>query len=586
MESLPGAESLLHGSPPDANQISTSTSVQQPESGSEQLSNLSRSSSLVQRKRSSLPPRAANSARHAKRLTLNFPINLNEPEPTDPNLTSPGSITPVTQSSTRPSTAQAPGTPMSFDVPDDGYDFLRAIASQERKVMELREELTRAEAELVTIKKQWAQSEKSRKRAEIHHAEPLMPLRSPESAAPEATSLHARELSMSSVASSTVSQERMSRDLDRRSSMRISAPGTKIGTNGRRVFHGTHTRTLSLLSPVTAPSSSRGEMGLSEADRVGRFPRSATLPSVDRSNVATMSAQLDESQVPEHLLAQWRNTLPPPSREALVRTGKQMASDLREGLWTFLEDIRQATVGEEGISGTHTRNMSPSNSLAPPNGRKRDSLAQSRSRERLLADGKLSRSSSSSSRGRGPAAETKTGKDTKPAEISTSFWNEFGIDTPAQKSPNARRTPSDIKAATRNEATEAEQRDHRSSNSIDAEENEDFDEWGSWDAPLSGQKTHTPSSSRSTVESKRDRSPTTQGSSPRTSASFGDWNPTSSALDHNISEGIPWPAITKLAPSKLQRTASNLMAEWERSLSSSPERNASPSLSRKSSKKD
>ncbi|CAI7600802.1 unnamed protein product [Penicillium glandicola] len=574
MESLPGAESLLHGPFPDQ------TSTVQP-SASEP--SLSRSSSLAQKKGPSLP--RAPTARHAKRLTLNFPINLNEPESApDHSVASPGSITPATHSSTRPSPAHPPGTPMAFDVPDDGYDFLRAIASQERKVMELREELTRAEADLVAIKKQWALSEKSRKRAEINHVEPLMPLRSPDFATPEASSSHAREQSMSSVTSSTVSQERRSRDLDRRSSMRIAtAPGTKIGSNGRRVFHGTHTRTLSLLSPVSGPSfSSRGEPGPSVSERVGRTPRSATLPSVDRNN-AMISSQLDESQVPEHLLAQWRNTLPPPSREALVRTGRQMASDLREGLWTFLEDIRQATVGEEGISGTQTRSSS-SNSLAPPNGRKRESMAGSRSRERLLADGKLSRSSSSS-RGRGPAAETKTGKDTKPAEISTSFWNEFGIDTPAQKSPNAPRTPSGNKTANRNEATEAEQRGHRSSNSIDAQE-EDLDNWDSWDTPLSKQKTHTPSSSRSTVASKHDQSPTTQGSSPRTSASFGDWNTASSALDSSVSEGIPWPTITKLAPSKLQRTASNLMAEWERSLSPSPERTGSPSLSRKDSKKD
>ncbi|KAJ5165632.1 uncharacterized protein N7500_007462 [Penicillium coprophilum] len=573
MESLPGAESLVYGPFPDQ----TST----PDSASEQCpSTLSRSSSLAQKK-GSLP----RTARHAKRLTLNFPINLNDPETPDSNITSPGSITPVTQSATRPSPAQPPGTPMAFDVPDDGYDFLRAIASQERKVMELREELTRAEADLVTIKKQWAMSEKSRKRAEINHAEPLIPLRSPDSATPEASISHCREQSMSSVTSSTVSQERVSRDLDRRASIRAAAaPGTKIGTNGRRVFHGAHTRTLSLLSPVSGPNiSSRGESGPSE-ERVGRTPRSATLPSVDRKNAAMMSAQLDESQVPEHLLAQWQKTLPPPSREALVRTGKQMASDLREGLWTFLEDIRQATVGEEGINGTQTRS-SPSNSLAPPNSRKRESLAGSRSRERLLADGKLSRSSSSSSRGRGPAAETKTGKDTKPAEISTSFWNEFGIDTPAQKSPNVPRTPSDSKPANRNEANEAEQRVHLSSNSLDAQD-EDFDSWDSWDTPLSAQKTHTPSSSRSTVASKRDQSPVTQGSSPRTSASFGDLNPASSALDSGVSEGIPWPAITKLAPSKLQRTASNLMAEWERSLSPSPERTASPSLTRKDSKRD
>jgi hypothetical protein len=55
-----------------------------------------------------------------------------------------------------------------------------------------------------------------------------------------------------------------------------------------------------------------------------------------------------------------------------------------------------------------------------------------------------------------------------------------------------------------------------------------------------------------------------------------------------MTEGIPWPTITKLAPSKLQRTASNLMAEWERSLSPSPERKDSPSSpsQSKSGKKD
>ncbi|KAG0155587.1 hypothetical protein PDIDSM_2759 [Penicillium digitatum] len=572
MESLPGAESL-HGPIPD-NQNST---VPQADSAAEQFShsNLSLSSPLAQKRISSLPH--GKTARHAKRLTLNFPINLNEPETPD-NVTSPGAITPVTQSSTRPSTAQLPGTPMAFDVPDDGYDFLRAIASQERKVMELREELTRAEADLATIKKQWALSEKSRKRAEINHAEPLVPLRTPDFSMPELPSSHGRGQSISSVASSTVSQERMSRDLGRRSSLRAAAatPGTKIGSNGRRVFHGTHTRTLSLLSPVSGPGiSSRGESGFPDAasERVGRTPRSATLPSVDRNNAALMGAQLGESQVPEHLLAQWQKTIPPPSREALVRTGKQMASDLREGLWTFLEDIRQATVGEEGINGTKTRS-SPSNSLAPSNGRKRDSFAASRSRERLLADGRPSRSSSSSSRGRGPAAETKTGKDTKPAEISTSFWNEFGIDTPAQKSPNAPRTPSDTKAANRSETNEAEHRGHRSSSSIDAQDEDST-------AGIAGTRPYP-----RTRRIRPHRSPTTQDSSPRTSASFGDLYPASSALDPSVTEGIPWPAITKLAPSKLQRTASNLMAEWERSLSPSSERTASPSFSRKDSKKD
>ena len=59
-----------------------------------------------------------------------------------------------------------------------------------------------------------------------------------------------------------------------------------------------------------------------------------------------------------------------------------------------------------------------------------------------------------------------------------------------------------------------------------------------------------------------------------TRTSFGDWRPLheTTVPDPSVSDGIPWPAITKLTPSKLTRTASNLMAEWERSLSPSPDR--------------
>ncbi|KAJ5597093.1 hypothetical protein N7450_003551 [Penicillium hetheringtonii] len=568
MESSPGlGETISHGPPPDASHslISTGTST---DSVSEKSSHLSRSSSLLLQKRSSLPPRAHAGARHAKRLTLNFPINipLDQPASASDAVASPGSMTPVTQSSTRPSPALPAGTPLPFDSEDDGYDFLRAIASQERRVMELREELNRAESDLASLKKQWALSEKSKKRTEInHHAEPMMPLRSPEFAGgPEGSAIsHRREQSMSSVGSSAVSQERLSRELDRRNSIRAAAApkGTSISANGRRVFQGSHARTLSLLSPTTAPGSSVGSPGPSEMDRVGRTPRSATLPSVERNNVSSIGMPTDESQVPDHVLEQWRKTMPPPSREALMRTGKQMASDLREGLWTFFEDIRQATVGEEGISATESRTMSPSNSLGQSSSRKRESLqAKSRSRERLSVAG---------------AAENTSGKDTTPADISKSFWHEFGVDSPAQMSPGARRSSSHHKnnkaavATTPRGENEPEHPDHRSSSPAETED-DTIGNWDMWDTPLPASKMkHTPSSSRSTVEStKHDQSPTTQGSSPRTSASFGDWNPNLAAPDPSVTEGILGPPSRK----------------WERSLSPSPERQ-SPDSS-KSSKKD
>jgi hypothetical protein len=352
----------------------------------------------------------------------------------------------------------------------------------------------------------------------------MLPLRSPDLNGPEGSSPHRREQSMSSVGSSSVSQERISRELDRRSFIRPTpAKGTTISANGRRVFQGSHTRTLSLLSPVTAPSPSVGGASPSDAERVGRTPRSATLPSVERNNAASIDMPMDESQVPEHVLSQWRKTMPPPSREALMRTGKQMASDLREGLWTFFEDIRQATVGEEGINATESRTMSPPNSLTPSNSHKRDSLAKSQSRDRLSATGSGSRSTSSSSRRRRPAAETSSGKDTKPVDISSSFWHEFGVDSPAQTSTGDHRSPSDntIDATTPRGTSDPERPNHRSGSPVAAED-DTADNWDMWDNPLPTSKmTHTPSSSRSTVESsKLDGSPGTQGSSPRTSARY------------------------------------------------------------------
>ncbi|KAK6820409.1 hypothetical protein RU639_007624 [Aspergillus parasiticus] len=492
---------------------------------------------LRQQKRASLPARPHGAARHKKRLTLNFPINV-PPLTTalDSAVTEPSSMTPVTRPSTRHSHIPAVGTPVTFDDQDDGSDLLTAIASQERKVLELREELQRAETELDSLKRQWESSEKTKKRIDIsHRAEPLIPLRSPDRPGADERVLHSREHSVASSESPSVAQPRFSRELERRHSVRAAAAkGTKISANGRRVFQGSHTRTLSLLSPTVGPvpnlpGSELGN-GQPDQDRMGRAPRAATLPSAERSPMVLGSN--------EDMVAQWRKTMPPPSREALMRTGKQMASDLREGLWTFLEDIRQATVGEEGINATESRAV-PSRS------------STSRSRDRLSTKGGMSSRSASSSRSKGAGAKL-SGKDSKSADIDSSFWSEFGIDTSGQKSPNAQR------ASTTPSGPNAQNEPNR----LDIEDN-----WDDWDTPQP-KKMHTPSSSQSTWESKQDQSPMTP-SSPRTSTSFGDWRPLhdSSVPDPSVSDGIPWPAMADMPSPKLPRTATDLMAEWERSLS-------------------
>ena len=584
-----------------------------------------------QMKRASLPARSRMTARHQKRLTLNFPINIPPPGTTTapasavPSLTSPGAMTPLTQSSARQSLAL--NTPLMLDTlqqPDDGSAILTAIASQERKVLELKEELQREEAELGSLKRQWVSTEKVRKQTVAnHHAEQLVSLRSPapsmSSSQPPPTPLDSEATPPGSATPD--SGARRSKDLERRRSMRtpVTAGGSSISANGRRVFHGSHARMLSLLSAQSTDSgvsSNNNNNGNSNSNGNGngnkaskqeteftRPPRSATLPlsmdrlannAADEADLALVSSSLENPT--DDMITQWRKTMPPPSREALMRTGKQMASDLREGLWTFLEDIRQATVGEEGINATEVRGgMSPS--------------AASMNR----------RSPSSSSAQTRGTSTGNSGKDTAATDIDSSFWNEFGIDTPGQKSD-----------ATNNQHQNNDNNHPPSSvpdsNPLDTS-NDDLDEWNVWDAPQP-RNMHTPSSSRSTLESKNDQSPRSQTSSPRTSSStrsvngwqgklvclslpfssplfcecsndvltlfnsFGDWRPlsqTTSIPDPSVSDGIPWPAITKLAPSKLTRTASSLMSEWERSLSPSPDPTGlagSSSSTPKESKKD
>lgn len=488
------------------------------------------------------PPNTAsssrpNGARHSKRLTLNFPIN-----PPPPDVSSPGSMTAVTHSSARQS--QSPALPpdtgsASFDEHDDGNGLLRAIASQERKVLELREELQHAESDLAALKKQWTSSEKTRKRTEINlHAEPLLSLKSPDDPG------HRRPQSIAAPPDTTASSSsaRQSRDLDRRHSVRSTAApapaGSTVSVNGRRVFQGSHARTLSLLS-AASDSASRKPDSLDHArpdsDRIARVPRAATLPSVDRITTDPPFRTPDTIPKPATAVAagdippQWRNSMPPPSREALMRTGKQMASDLREGLWTFLEDIRQATVGEEGINGTETRGISSSPG-APAAVRKRDSF-NSPSANRLSVHGggarssRSSRSSASLHSSRSPngsgRAGSGSGNEPSSTDIDASFWNEFGIDTP--QTDGRSRTP--VKGAGHRDASEALSASRRADADADAGvDNWDWDQSTPQPPPQPPTSTttitnnsHTPSSSRSTLESKQ-HSPQTQASSPRTSA--------------------------------------------------------------------
>lgn len=471
-----------------------------------------------QKQRASLPARPNVAARHSKRLTLNFPINVPPPvskEASSLEQESPAldTMSPLARSSrmSSPSRISAAAEAVLDTADDDGSEFLTALAAQERKVLELKEELHKAESDLQALKFQWQLSEKGRKKTEIvHQAETMKPIRQSHGSISSRTSVDEAAAGKARPADSPRSSIHggINRGLERRNSARhsasqsISINGASQNSKGRTVFQGSHTRTLSLLSssglgnpatPSFPQPSDVNDVRNSTNDRVPRHPRSATLPSLDREENGGFQPPYNplKARVQDNKTA-WRRSLPPIPQDAtadvLVRTGKQMATDFKDGLWTFLEDIRQATVGEEGINGTESRSVQAQYLKSQGTG-------TSLSRERSTGS-RNSRSTASNS-----IMATRPGRSAAAPDIS--FWNEYGIDAPdpASEASNAAKSK---KAANSNTKEEA--------NLLDID-----DSWDVWDSPQPA-KTHTPSSSSSTFPSKRDDSPSTSASSPRTSA--------------------------------------------------------------------
>jgi Domain of unknown function (DUF4048) len=204
-----------------------------------------------------------------------------------------------------------------------------------------------------------------------------------------------------------------------------------------------------------------------------------------------------------------RNSMHPPAKDVIVESGKKMASDLREGLWTFFEDIRQATVGEEGINGIDSRSADTGHQQRQ--GQRRIPVNEDiRHRAKMKKEIKGEKLESEGSNMvlcgvEGPPPSVKTTK---------SFWKEFGLDTPSNNDKhnfpnNEQRTPV-----------------------ANAPLVELDDNWDDWESPAMSQT--SPKHDLRMEEKLR-----------------------------SSSDGLPWPELKHLTPSRLSRTVSDLMKEWE-----------------------
>ncbi|KAI9880877.1 MAG: hypothetical protein M1830_010472 [Pleopsidium flavum] len=457
---------------------------------------------------------AAGSNHTDKRLSLSFPMTQGG-----------GHIftrhTPSSSASTMP--IMTTSSVISVDnlvPPRDSGSFLTALAAQERRVLELKEDLQRAEADLAHLKSQWAMHEATRKRDEMRHIEQLQTLGMPPS-------------NVDGSEEETNGTLRMSKELERRKAMYAGTSPAK-----RKVFSGSrHTRTLSLLSSNSTNNSTNNyrqpippgkELYQPESRRIqsARLARSSTMPEVIGK---------PDGEMKENASGNRHSTRGPP-REAILRTGKQIAVDFREGLWTFIEDLRQATVGDEGISGTESRTISASPSEAAKRPSSKASLRGQDGRTLV----------------RRPSKDVATRARSKVfvddaalIDVGGAFWTDPGTGYARAKAPSP--SPSPL------------QRTSQEEGSIED------DSWEHWDSPSA--KVHSLRWSSSTLPSDLEASLSIHRSSPQTSISSTDQTPCQSRLlSTSKRDEIPWPSLTKLSPSNLKRTASTLMTEWERSL--------------------
>jgi len=337
-------------------------------------------------------------SRRNKRLSLTLPIQT-----AFLNTQTRGSASPTR------SIASSTTIPEDFTPSVDGSDttFLTALAAQERRVLELREELLRAEADLKKLKREWAAHEVQKKRHDSRIVHKMRPL--------SATSPTggAQEEEVGSSAS-------RAQELERRRSMLSSNK-----SSSRTVFSGSrHARTLSLLP--TAGHAVQTSTIQPPKDPSSMPEQQPTRPPL--SQRLSSNADLTQEVVD---VADESIDLGLP-REVLMRTGKQMASDFKDGLWTFIEDLRQATVGEEAIQGVRTRSTPGERTLTVPDSRfdrgmqSKQAVARSHHSKPQTTSGAASaREGSSSSSRRSNAREGSL------IDVGSSFWQENGLDDPA-----------------------------------------------------------------------------------------------------------------------------------------------------------
>lgn len=400
-------------------------------------------------------------------------------------------------------------------------DILTALAGQERLVLELKESLVKAEEKLVQLKRQWATHESMKRRNESRRMHQMKPL----TTSPAKLTTNLEE-------DSDGSSAWMYEEMERRKALLGNTRSSH-----RRVFSGSReARKLSLLSPIKMGNDEMQSIANPEREeRKSRDPAKHIPPPVRPRDLPTRMSQDNEVQLKRDVD---RSDSRSPQREALLQTGKQMATDFRDGLWTFLEDLRQVAVGDDI--------RTPEFPVAKLNARRESPVRAARP---VISPGRvLGSRKKHSSQAQGPTSEEEEAGDT--------FWKEQGLPepTPISTPTTPKRLP---KARATSQAAQIEA--HGSTPDIT---------WDAWGSPASSIGTTKRSSATFSLGS---RDPDGMSTSSSMDATIRPGEDRDKEKLKPPREAIPWPELTKLAPANFKRTASQLMAELERNLTPSPQ---------------
>lgn len=387
-------------------------------------------------------------------------------------------------------------------------------------MLELREELQRAEKDLQRLKRQFEHHEAHKKRQEARASRPLRIV--------TPTSLNNALLMEKEDASA-----RRNAEVERRKALlagQQSAPGTPgtPGTPGqsrRRVFPGGHTRQLSLLSPTK--SDNGGDFRLHEDPLVDDLKTSSKELDEQFANIVRY-APITPAQLSKR--ASWA---PRTVHQQAASGVKQIAEDFRTGLWTFVEDLRQATVGDEPIhGGAQLRRGFEGNGRHK---RQSSNLGTSTSISDEHFDQETIRASAHSTR----------------THVARAF-EDVGTPSPASRFTNP--LEDEASSGNRHQRTLSKNDKHAKRFSwtpLSMDSLDDAD-WLNWESPsITANKSPRWSGSTvtgDTIPEKLDENEPLKQSEPRKL------------------EELPWPALNRLTPSKLKEQAAGYLKELERSL--------------------